>query len=197
MKAAKALLLVGCVSFAGCATVNMADLESSAQMASKTSSDNVVVKASEQLQTRFKAEGWVEPASMQMKQAASILLKGRDKTPFLTAAEKYATAATTMSLKTDIMTATDLAGQTLKAADVYLQYADETANLSADLRSLEQALLTCRSAENTFKFTSDAKSADVDTELTQMSVTLSALQTTTDNYGDLVRGEIITGAPVN
>jgi len=187
MKLRLAVLVFASLSMSACTTVNMTELPSPTLSAKAKVSDNVVVKASERLEQQFVSKGWIDKAEFKIKQAAMTLLRGRnaDNTP--TVSQAYAEKITPTLLKADITEATYIANQTLRAADVYLEYAENDADLSKDLNSLEKALLNCRKAENTFANAAANREIAVDGELALMSRSLEQLQAVTDTYGDRVR----------
>ena len=193
-------IALACAALSACTTVNMTSVEGALPAKKAAVQDNVVVKASDRLQTHFTEKGWIsEP--VKLKTAAMILLRGRDAGSERAPGNAYSRNVSPAVLKADIAEATQMAGQTLKAADVYLTYADPAADLTMDLQALEGALLACRKAENTFTLAGDQNDVLVDAEMGTMSATLSNLQSVTDIYGQRVRDHRITAIspsePVN
>ena len=203
MKMHWVILGVGAFTLQACATVSVTDIgaESKAAQIANETNTNVVLKASEKLNTTFAENGWIEPANYSLKSAAMTLLKGNDVTESVKSQNKYIVNITPEKLRADINTANQIAGKTLSAANVYLEYAEENSDMTLELQSLETALLNCRKAERTFSVVAETKSAGVETELTKMANTVDMLQDTTDDYGRYVRAAKIytdiSRAPVN
>ncbi len=188
MKLRWVVLGVGTLILSACATVSVTDMNASASAnrAANQATTNVVVKASEKLTQEFSANGWVEPSNYDLKTAAMTLLKGNTAIQS-DENDAYAATVTPMTLKADISKAGQMASQTLKAADVYLEYADAGSDMAEELQSLETALLTCRKAERTFTIASELQSVETEAELTLMAATVDQLQDMTDDYGRQVR----------
>ena len=203
MKLRWVVLGVGTLILPACATVSVTDVNGANAVSSVASqkTTNVVVKASEKLTQEFSANGWVEPSNYNLKTAAMTLLKGNTAVKSPDEIDAYAATVTPAALKADISKAGLLANQTLKAADVYLEYAEADEDMTEELQSLETALLTCRKAERTFTIASQLKSVEAKSELAMMSATVDQLQDTTDDYGRQVRASKIytdySKVPVN
>ncbi len=189
------LLAFGCslLVLPACATVNIADMDTSNTSAVQKVEANVVVKASNTLQDRFVQTAWVEAAGLEMKQAAMTLLKGYQSRP-ASPTVKYILTVAPDQLQADIAEAAHLAAQTTKAADVYFAYADKGADLTAELQSLERALLDCRKAESTFEKALSKHQLNMSL-LSSMTSTVNSLQSWTDKYGKAVRESRMSELP--
>lgn len=86
----------------------------------------------------------------------------------------------------DIKTARYHIVQTTKAAEVYLDIASADANLTPELKQLQQALRLSEEAQSSFVENKTNTSA-VNIELTGLKVDVDNLRRVTDNFGDVVR----------
>jgi len=194
MKLRTVMFGLAVLTLPACATVNIADMEPVATGSAQAPEVNVVVKASQKLHNEFVANDWVEPADAQMKQAAMTLLKGVDRTQ-KSPVQQYISRVSAAQLSSDIVAADYLAAQTRKAADVYFEYAEQGADITPTLQSLERALLDCRKAETTFTTAVKTRGYNQSqSNLDNMGVTIQSLQA-----GERVRStkEAVLNAAIN
>lgn len=192
MKAKLALVTLICVSFSGCATVDLANVggtKTATVSSDQSDRGNVVERAASKLYTAFTSQGWVQNKSRKRVQStASVLLRGLDTSSGESPLSDYAQKSLSLSqMRQDIKAAENHVNQTTKAAEVYLAMAADQANLREELASLQKALISSREAELVFKDALPEEHPELDPVFQSYVAAVDALRDVTDAFGDRVR----------
>ena len=179
-----------CVSLSACATVDVTAIGSpetdTIVSEAVEPQGNVITRTVTRLYQVFVDKGWHEEKSRERVQsAANILLNGIQTSETNEAVFTNASVSSDVLID-DIKTARYHIVQTTKAAEVYLDIASADADLTPELKQLQQALRLSEEAQSNFVENKTNASA-VNVELTGLMVDVDNLRRVTDNFGDVVR----------
>lgn len=177
------------IPFAGCATVDLADMTPASSQAEAPAAENVVLRSARSLTEYFSKNGWnVDAGPGKIQAAASFLLRGMksgdDKKDV-----PYVKAVTTVNaVRSDIQEASLQIRKSVKAAEIYLEMSSGSDDLTQELKALQAALGACHNAQSVFKSALKKNGVkDISLELASLKKDVHGLRDVTNAYGKRVR----------
>lgn len=177
------------LALSACATVDLANMASSAPVETESAKQSSAVKyLSAKLVSTFEENDWASvTASKRGQSTGNILLKGLTQKAEIIQASTSAQKDSANALAKDIREAEHHVFQLSKAAEKYYTLATSDMILRDELASLEQALLASRQAEQNFSKLIEGFGEAPDLDMAEYAQSVLALRSITDEYGQHVR----------
>ena len=198
MRFCSSALIAAMLMIGGCTTIDITQVShNDVSEISSVDNRNVVERAAAKLMQTFSDRGWNKKfQNANLAQTSTVLLKGRQEAALNVEAGQDDMI---IIISEDVTEAIMQVENTTKAAEIFLETANDDMDLRHELKILERTLIQSRQAQETF-----SAALDVDNQIDQVKFRgefntyvqhVDTLRNVTNAYGERVRASVMPRKP--
>lgn len=198
MRFCSSALIAAMLMIGGCTTIDITQVgHNDVSEISSVDNRNVVERAAAKLMQTFSDRGWNKKfQNANLAQTSTVLLKGRQEAALNVEAGQDDMI---IIISEDVTEAIMQVENTTKAAEIFLETANDDMDLRHELKILERTLIQSRQAQETF-----SAALDVDNQIDQVKFRgefntyvqhVDTLRNVTNAYGERVRASVMPRKP--